>query len=201
MGALAVDDEPTVFWDGTDAETLIAHWRAAIAWRDEWGSVTLAGGNGSSGRVVAKQVLTPLAIPPDRTYFTDCLSYYFVKTGPGSQGRRIAEAPGSHSPTPAIEPLPDGCDTRSGPVTIRHRTPPWDDPDFYRQQPPGSYSAGAKASTDSRAAANISSDSAPLPTARATRTAPTRVLSAVAARFRSPSSASRCVTYRCTWPV
>ena len=62
------------------------------------------------------------------------------------------------------------------------------------------YSAGAIASTDSRAAARISSDSSPGPTPRATRTAPTRALSAAAARLRSPSSASRCTRYRCTWP-
>lgn len=28
----------------------------------------------------------PLRIPAERTYFTDCLPYYFVKTSPGSQG-------------------------------------------------------------------------------------------------------------------
>jgi hypothetical protein len=89
VGALAVDDEPTVFWDGADARQRISHWRANVGWRAEWGTVTPAGGNGSSGRAVVDQVLRPLRIPAERTYFTDCLPYYFVKTSPGSQGHRI----------------------------------------------------------------------------------------------------------------
>lgn len=91
FGALAVDDEPVVFWDGADAQERIEQWRRDVDWKDEWGSVGLAGGNGSSGRVVVDEVLTPLSIDPDRTWFTDCLPYYFVKKGRGSQGDRIAE--------------------------------------------------------------------------------------------------------------
>lgn len=89
VGALAVADEPEVFWDGADADQRIAQWRDAVDWQDSWGRTGAAGGNGSSGRVVASKVLDPLGVSPDRTYFSDCLPNYFVKTGAGSQGQRI----------------------------------------------------------------------------------------------------------------
>lgn len=91
IGALAVDDEPVVFWDGADAEQRIASWRDAVGWRPEWGTIGAAGGNGSSGRSVVEHVLTPLGVSPEQVYFTDCLPTYFVKTGPGSQGARIRD--------------------------------------------------------------------------------------------------------------
>ena len=89
VGALAVDDEPTVFWDGADAAERIAAWKAAVNWSDEWGSVGAAGGNGSSGRHVVEHVLKPLGVAPSAVYFTDCLPTYFVKDGAGSQAERI----------------------------------------------------------------------------------------------------------------
>src|SRR3954465_2597268 len=74
VGALAVDDEPTVFWDGADAAQRIERWQQAVGWTDQWGSVTAAGGgNGSSGRHVVDHVLRPLDVLPDQVYFTDCL--------------------------------------------------------------------------------------------------------------------------------
>lgn len=91
IGALAVDDGPTVFWDGADARARIDAWRDAVGWRDSWGTIGMAGGNGSSGRVVVDDVLRPLGVSVEATYFTDCLPYYFVKSGAGSQGARIAE--------------------------------------------------------------------------------------------------------------
>lgn len=91
VGALAVDDEPVVFWDGSGADALITAWQNNVEWRPEWGTVRAAGGNGSSGRSVTEHVLTRLGVEPERTYFTDCLPTYFVKTGPGSQGARIRE--------------------------------------------------------------------------------------------------------------
>jgi hypothetical protein len=81
IGALAVDDEPTVFWDGADAHHRINQWRTAVNWRDDWGTISPAAGNGSSGRIVANEILTPLGITAEQTYFTDCLPYYFVKSG------------------------------------------------------------------------------------------------------------------------
>ena len=89
VSALAVDDEPTVFWDGNDAAERIAQWQAAVGWRDAWGTVGAAAGNGSSGRHVVDHVLAPLRVAPEAVHFTDCLPIYFVKSGPRSQGDRI----------------------------------------------------------------------------------------------------------------
>lgn len=89
VGALAVDDEPTVFWNGADAAGRIGSWKDAVGWSDAWGSVGAAGGNGSSGRHVVTHVLDPLGVAPAATLFTDCLPTYFVKGGAGSQAERI----------------------------------------------------------------------------------------------------------------
>ena len=89
VGALAVDDEPSVFWDGADAGERIEAWKAAVGWSDAWGHVGPAGGNGSSGRHVVTHVLDPLGVSASATWFTDCLPTYFVKNGPGSQGDRL----------------------------------------------------------------------------------------------------------------
>jgi hypothetical protein len=91
IGALAVDDEPTVFWDGADAAGRIEEWKNAVGWRPDWGTVGAAGGNGSSGRHVVDHVLTPLGVAAGDVYFTDCLPTYFVKSGPGSQAAAIRE--------------------------------------------------------------------------------------------------------------
>jgi hypothetical protein len=92
IGALAVDDEPTVFWDGrspSEAE-LVERWMRHVGFRPgdapgDWGHVRPAG-NGTSGRPVAERVLRPLGITPDQATFSDCVNTYFVKGGRGSQG-------------------------------------------------------------------------------------------------------------------
>ncbi|MCX6463451.1 MAG: hypothetical protein NTW05_07645 [Pseudonocardiales bacterium] len=91
VGALAVDDEPEVFWDGADAARRIDSWKSAVGWTSAWGTIGAAGGNGSSGRHVAEHVLRPLGVAPADVYFTDCLPTYFVKNGQGSQGERIRD--------------------------------------------------------------------------------------------------------------
>ena len=52
--ALAVDDEPEVFWDGADAEERIARWRRDVGWQRGWGRVTSSGqrdvGSSTGGR-------------------------------------------------------------------------------------------------------------------------------------------------------
>jgi hypothetical protein len=89
VGALAIDDEPTVFWDGADATRRIEQWQQTVHWKPAWGSVAAAGGNGSSGRHVIDHVLQPLGIAPENVYFTDCLPTYFVKPGLVSQAQAI----------------------------------------------------------------------------------------------------------------
>lgn len=120
IGALAVDDEPEVFWDGADAAQRIDRWRADVGWSEEWGSVGLAGGNGSSGRVVIDDVLEPLGVRPGRTYFTDCLPFYFMKSGKGSQGQRIADV---YQPFAAEHGLPSAhLPPRPKPADLIQRT-------------------------------------------------------------------------------
>ena len=94
VAAMAVDDEPCVFWDGSGAADLVEQWRHDVAFRegddrDEWGWVTAAG-NGTSGRSVVKRVLGPLSIDPAAVWFTDVVDRYFVKSG--RNPRQQAEA-------------------------------------------------------------------------------------------------------------
>jgi hypothetical protein len=89
--SLAVDDEPEVFWDGADASERVARWKNHVGWQPSWSSVT-ASGHGKSGRGVVRDVLQPLGVEPDGTYFTDCYRRYLVKTGDGSQQAAIERA-------------------------------------------------------------------------------------------------------------
>lgn len=94
VGALAVADEPTVFWDGADAADEVARWKAEVGFVDgdapgSWGRVRPAM-NGTSGRAVVDTVLTPLGVSPADVWFTDCLDTFFVKAGSASR-RQQAE--------------------------------------------------------------------------------------------------------------
>jgi hypothetical protein len=99
VGALAVDVEPTVFWDGGSAgeqDELVRAWKDAVGFVDGDdrgcdGHVTPAG-NGTSGRAVVDDVLRPLGVAADDTWFTDALVRFHVKHGGGAQqGDRIAQ--------------------------------------------------------------------------------------------------------------
>ena len=102
-GALAVADEPEVFWDGADAGKRVSHWKDSVGWQPGWGTVNPAGGNGSSGRHIAKHVLEPLGVSADAVHFTDCLPTYFVKSGRISQAQVLAEV---YGPFAAAQDLP-----------------------------------------------------------------------------------------------
>jgi len=91
IAALAVDDEPVVFWDGADAAQRVRLWQDAVGWPPRWGSVSAASANGSSGRHVVEQVLRPLRIAPETVHFTDYLPTYFVKSGARSQAAAIRD--------------------------------------------------------------------------------------------------------------
>ena len=110
-GALAVADEPTVFWDGEDAGKRVSRWKDEVGWLPGWGSVNPAGGNGSSGRHVTDHVLTPLRLAPGDVHFTDCLPTYFTKPaktadvyGPFAAERDLpcAELPTRPSPSQLV---------------------------------------------------------------------------------------------------
>lgn len=83
--ALAVADEPTVFWDGAGADALVESWklRSAFVEGDDPGQHghVAAAGNGTSGRPVVDRVLSPLGIAADETWFTDAVDRFFVKRG------------------------------------------------------------------------------------------------------------------------
>ena len=58
--AVAVDNEPEVFWDGSGEEALIQNWREAVGWDPAWGECMPVGHqNGSSGKWVNASVLKP----------------------------------------------------------------------------------------------------------------------------------------------
>lgn len=87
VGALAVDVEPTVFWDGTqpDPRGLVSAWQRQVGFRPgddrgEHGRVREVM-NGTSGQAVAERVLGPLGVPAGRAFFTDVLTRFFVKSG------------------------------------------------------------------------------------------------------------------------
>lgn len=96
VAALAVDDEPTVFWDGANAAEHVARWRDDVGFieGDElhcFGRVRAAG-NGTSGRAVVEDVLEPLAVDVESTWFTDAVDHFFIKRSGGGGRRQQADA-------------------------------------------------------------------------------------------------------------
>jgi hypothetical protein len=99
VAALAVDVEPTVFWDGHNPEPsqLVSNWRETVGFIEgdsdgQHGHVVPAM-NGTSGVAVTEKILAPLGISPDETYFTDLVPRFFVKragaAGAAQQADRI----------------------------------------------------------------------------------------------------------------
>lgn len=80
--AVAVDNEPTPFWDGADEADRFEAWLHAVGWQDAWGTVApVRELNGSSGRWVRDLVLAPLQVEPSDAWITDCLDTYRMSTG------------------------------------------------------------------------------------------------------------------------
>lgn len=111
VGALAVADEPCVFWDGADAAQRVAEWRTKVTFiegDDEgcWGHATTAG-NGTSGSAVAEGVLVPFEVEPANTWFTDAVDHFFVKQGKSGGRRQQADAiEADYAPFAAAAGLP-----------------------------------------------------------------------------------------------
>lgn len=78
--SLAIDVEPTVFWDGADAIERVAAWKEAVGFRAEWGTVASAG-NGTSGDGLNTEILEPLGISPGDVWFSDLVPWFFIKKG------------------------------------------------------------------------------------------------------------------------
>lgn len=85
--ALAVDNEPSVFWDGSHAEDLVAAW-AAEHFDPSWGSVAPARLNGPAGQWLRDNILVRLSRCDLETHFvTDCLTTYRLSTGADNRVR------------------------------------------------------------------------------------------------------------------
>jgi uracil-DNA glycosylase len=106
--ALAVDVEPTVFWDGADAVERVAAWKEAIGFRPEWGAVASAG-NGTSGDRLNTQILDPLGVDEADVWFSDLVPWFFVKKRSGASGPRqqLEAIQEDYAPFAAREGLPE----------------------------------------------------------------------------------------------
>lgn len=91
IGSLAVDVEPTVFWDGADPapRKLLESWKAAVGFQDSWGFV-VPGNNGPSGQGLENSYLRPLGLGTNRVAMTDAIPWYFVKSSQLDAIRRLA---------------------------------------------------------------------------------------------------------------
>jgi hypothetical protein len=93
IGSLAVDVEPTVFWDGHDPTParILEQWRQAVGFDDDLHGQVTIGNNGPSGAAVVREVLLPLNLHPEEVAFTDVVPWFFVKDGKGSQGEAMRQ--------------------------------------------------------------------------------------------------------------
>ena len=105
IAAVAVDVEPTVFWDGAadDFAVRLRNWTDAVAFIEgdkpgQHGHVSPIppSSNGSSGRKVVQHYLEPLNIDVTRTTFTDIYPVFLIKrsgsTGGGGRRREQGDA-------------------------------------------------------------------------------------------------------------
>jgi hypothetical protein len=104
--AMAVDNEPDIFWDGNDESERIEAWKSAVGFSDEWGKVDPVGRlNGSSGWWVDANVLQPLGRARPLAWLSDCLDVYHASKGlagrlEGTYGEAASEygLPAAHLP-------------------------------------------------------------------------------------------------------
>ncbi len=81
ISALAVDNEPMVFWDGSDADERVKTW-AEEYFDPARGEVSTARLNGPSGSWLCSNILGPLGAAGVHSHFvTDCLTTYRLSTG------------------------------------------------------------------------------------------------------------------------
>lgn len=120
VAALAVDDEPTVFWDGADADDRVDRWMQACGFLTgdqpgQWGRVRPAG-NGTSGRSVLDGVLTPLDVGAEACWFTDVVDRYFIKGGTATRRGQVEAMEHSYGRFATAAGLP--------PASLPHRPTP-----------------------------------------------------------------------------
>lgn len=109
IAALAVDNEPTVFWDGADADARVDAWKAQY-FDQAWGDVSTARLNGPSGSWLHSHILEPLTVAGATNHFvTDCLTTYRLSTGAAARLDDTYEALAqklSHLPSADLRPHP-----------------------------------------------------------------------------------------------
>ena len=99
--ALAVDNEPEPFWDGSGELGLIENWKKQVGFQEEWGdAIPTNGFNGTSGSWLAEQVLKPLEIQREEAWITDCLYTYRLSA---RMKKRIGD---TYRPIAGIKNLP-----------------------------------------------------------------------------------------------
>lgn len=93
ISSLAVDVEPTVFWDGQtpSPSELLELWKAAVGFDARRHGIVRPGHNGPSGVGLEERILRPLGLDPSAVAFTDAVPWFFAKHGARSQGAAIAE--------------------------------------------------------------------------------------------------------------
>jgi hypothetical protein len=73
--AIAVDDEPSPFWDGRDQLAVVDRWKNEIGFRDAWGTVFANSKfNGPCGQKLAQSLFSPLRISPSDACITTVLT-------------------------------------------------------------------------------------------------------------------------------
>lgn len=86
VNSLAVQDEPSPFWNGSDAHERVARWASSAS--PLWGKFTNDHSmNGSSGRLLDERYLSILGIKRGEAWITDCLDTYY-----GSKGQHAVVA-------------------------------------------------------------------------------------------------------------
>ncbi len=110
IAAMAVDNEPDIFWDGANEPELVAAWKKAVEFRPSWGEITGAGHlNGSSGRWINENVLPILQASRRDVWLSDCLDLYHCSHDPAA---RISDtfAPWARENGMAVPVLPQHPD-------------------------------------------------------------------------------------------
>lgn len=80
--AIAVDNEPWIFWDGRKELDIMKTWTETVQFDLSWGHIEPAKRlNGSSGIWVDEYVLSPLKISRHEAWLTDCLDTYRCSKG------------------------------------------------------------------------------------------------------------------------
>ena len=83
INALAVDNEPEPFWDGSDEADRVEAWKQSVGFTLTYGTVSGAGArnNGPSGAWVRDRVLSAFGATRASAWITDCLDTYRASMG------------------------------------------------------------------------------------------------------------------------